>query len=141
MPMNFMKSLQLFKNKKGYLLEQSLVSMMIASFCIPIVLLCFFILHQQIKENELIQDEIALSQLRHILNMGTNFQTSGNYLSFTYQNETNELYLINDHLILTPGTQIFFQDIESVQFSTQNGYLYVTYTRKNDIYEAILTKL
>ena len=141
MNMNFMKFLPLLKKNKGFVLEQMLVSLMVMISCIPIVLLCFYILHQQVKENQLIQDEIALSQLRHILNISTDFHHAGSSLSMTYQNESYQLYTINHHLILTPGTQIFFQDIDQASFQEKNGYLYVIYTRKNETYESILTKL
>lgn len=89
---------------------------------------------------ETIQDEIALSQLRHILNVSTNYEVQGHALAFDYHDDRCTLEQINDHLILKPGTQIFFSRIDQASFFEQNACIYIQYERKNNHYERILIK-
>ena len=87
------------------------------------------------------QDEIALNQLRRIMILSKDIAYSNNSLSFEYHDERWTVSLINDHLVMQPGTQIFFTDIDGVYFTSSSNILYITYTRDNKSYEKALSNI
>lgn len=127
------------KRRAGSILVEALLSLLIALTTLPLILSCLFIHMKSIRFQENAQDEIAIAQLQHILNTSNKFNVSTNELSFHYHNETYRLYFVNHHLILSPGTQIFLSDIDTIQFFQDNNYIFCRYTRKNIIKESVLT--
>lgn len=68
---------------------------------------------------------ISLAQLRKILLLSYDISTDGNVLSFTYQGQERMIYLYDDHLIMTPGTQFIYARIKGASFFYQNDCLYL----------------
>ena len=61
-------------------------------------------------------------------------------ISFQRQHEEMRLRLVNQNLIIQPGTQIFLMDIESAMFYLENDSVILRYVRKNQEYEVFLCK-
>ena len=85
-----------------------------------------------------INDEIALMQLRELMLITYDLDITDRQLSFRYKNKTFTLSLVNNKLILQPGTQIYLNDIDDLYFDTKNNCIYVIYERNNNIYERVL---
>ena len=50
------------------------------------------------------------------------------------------LRLVNQNLIIQPGTQMFLMDIESAMFYLENDSVILRYVRDNHEYEVFLCK-
>ena len=90
---------------------------------------------ERIKSLQQIQDEIAISQLRHILNAASSIETDGYSLQFVRKYESAELYLTNRHLILAPGTQIYLEDIDGAEFYKEMHIWMIRYEREGELFE------
>ena len=125
--------------RRGSILAEYIISILIVITFIPLLILCIRINLSSLTFQEEAQDEIALAQLKKILNVGSSFEVSSNMIQFDYHDEKYRLYLVNDHLILTPGTQIFLSDIDSINFYLDQSYIYCTYKRKEYSQTRVLT--
>ena len=125
--------------RRGSILAEYIISILIVITFIPLLILCIRINISSLTFQEEAQDEIALAQLKKILNVGSSFEVSSNMIQFDYHDEKYRLYLVNNHLILTPGTQIFLSDIDSINFYLDKSYIYCTYKRKEYSQTRVLT--
>lgn len=87
-----------------------------------------------------INDELAMSQLREQMLIGYDMHINENEVSFIYKNKQFKLSLVNNKLILQPGTQIYLADVDNLRFDIRNGCVYVIYERNNKEYERIIAK-
>jgi hypothetical protein len=87
---------------------------------------------------EEVQDEVALAQLRNIMLTAYDIEFSEREISFVYQNRRMTLRQTNDHLILQPGTQIFFSAVDEVRFTLNDGLIFAVFERGNRTYEKAL---
>ena len=113
------------------ILEQLLLSLAALMLLAPTINLILSLQLKMAAFDESVQDEIAISQLRRILNSAEDFQVSHAQLSFAYHEETCWLYCVNGHLILTPGTQIFLSEIDSAFFTQRGHEISVVWTRNH----------
>lgn len=121
-------------------LIRNLVGLIITLCMLPVCIQAFeFTSNIPFAYNE-INDEICLSQLREQLLIAYDMRIYNNELVFTYKNKGFRLCLVNNKLILQPGTQIYLNDIDNLFFETKNGCIYVCYRRKNKNYERVICK-
>lgn len=125
-------------SKRGSLLTDFLFTIFVMLLLLPILVLTLRVLSMQLQFKEDIQDEIALAQLRHILNVSDEFVVSNQSILFQYHLEECELRFINNHMLLSPGTQIFLSDIDSLSFELNDEVIYVIYWRNNHSYKRAL---
>ena len=93
-----------------------------------------------LKDRTPLQDQIALVQLRHYLAVAYDIELQPTLISFQRQQEEMRLRLVNQNLIIQPGTQIFLMDIESAMFYLENDSVILRYVRENQEYEVFLCK-
>ena len=93
-----------------------------------------------LKDSTPLQDQIALVQLRHYLAVAYDIELQPTMISFQRQHEEMRLRLVNQNLIIQPGTQIFLMDIESAMFHLENNSVILRYVRENQEYEVFLCK-
>ena len=93
-----------------------------------------------LKDRTPLQDQIALVQLRHYLAVAYDIELQPTMISFQRQHEEMRLSLVNQNLIIQPGTQIFLMDIESAMFYLENDSVILRYVRENQEYEVFLCK-
>ena len=123
------------RGRKGFILSHALLSLLAACLFVPLCADCIRLLALRKKFDQQIQDEIALSQLRHILNAAGSIESDGNSLQFTRKYEPAELYLTNRHLILSPGTQIYLEDIDGAEFYYEMHTWMIRYEREGELFE------
>lgn len=128
-------------NNRGIVLIDLLLTVSIVLMLIPAVMICLVRMQGTFSLNEEVQDSIAEAQLRHILLCASDKQPEGNALVFTYQDKTMRLSFVNDHLILQPGTQIFFSDTDSGSILVKGNLVFTVYTRGNHRYEKVIGTL
>ena len=93
-----------------------------------------------LKDRTPLQDQIVLVQLRHYLAVAYDIELQPTMISFQRQHKEMRLRLVNQNLIIQPGTQIFLMDIESAMFYLENDSVILRYVRENQEYEVFLCK-
>jgi len=122
----------------GFVIEQLLIVLIIVGLLVPITVSALKVAEKTLTFTEEIQDEIALSQLRKILMIGDEYQIRTDCLQFEYQGADSEISLVNRHLILQPGTQIFLSEIDNAAFLERDGVIMMQYARGERHYERAL---
>ena len=85
-----------------------------------------------------INDEISINQLRELLLYTYNLSYDSGNLYFRYQGSDRNLSLINDKLILQPGTQIYLSNLDYAEIVQENNCLYIEYERNSKHYKKVL---
>lgn len=115
-----------------------LLTIMIVLLLIPVVMVSMQVLIGSLHFEENVQDMIASYQLRRILLLAYDKQVSENALSFTYQNSQMHLSQVNQNIIIQPGTQIMYANVENTMIYQDGNVIYLRYERYGKEYvEAI----
>ncbi|MBR3202074.1 MAG: hypothetical protein IKF60_00635 [Solobacterium sp.] len=114
--------------RSGYILEQLLITLLVCAFLIPVALVLVSTLARMITIPDSYQDEVAIAQLRHVINVSSEFECNGSELSFLHHDKRQRLVLRNGNLdLIDPGTQIFLTNLSDVTFELSDERIYVTY--------------
>ncbi|MDD4642549.1 MAG: hypothetical protein PHG99_03495 [Erysipelotrichaceae bacterium] len=81
-----------------------------------------------------IQDINGLLQLKQYLNLGSNIEISINEINYDYKDKCFKISLVNDNIIIQPGTNILILNVDSLEFIEEEGYLFIEYQRDNKLY-------
>lgn len=123
------------------ILADTLMSFVIILALMPLLITCLSCLKNLTAFNETVQDQTAALQLQRILLLASNIETDGNTVSFTYSRKPMELREVNGRMIISPGTQIFFSDIQETHFFTEENLLLTSFQRGAKEYEYVLAIL
>lgn len=126
------------RNARGVILIDFLLTLLIMILLVPAVMICLRSVQGTMEINEEVQDTIAQAQLRQILLIASDKKMNNGTLEFTCQDRTMRLSFVNDHLIIQPGTQIFFSAVDAGYLKTEGNLIYAVYTRKNTTYEKVI---
>ena len=123
-----------FFQTSGYTLLETLIALMISS-------LIFLSIYQIINMmsyirlyDQHLQDINGMLQLKQILNLGSNIEISSDQIEYDYNENHFTVNLINDRLIIQPGTNILILDINSVEFIEDDLGLVIIYQREDQTY-------
>lgn len=126
------------RNSRGVILTDLLLTILIVLMLVPAVMVCLKAMQGTLLFSEDVQDMIAEAQIRHILLLADHKEIEGDSLVFAYQNREMRLSFVNDHLILQPGTQIFFSDTDQGKICGRGNLIYAVYTRGDETYEKVI---
>lgn len=87
---------------------------------------------------DLINDELCLYRLRRMLLIAYDVKADNDMMSFIYKDSTRQLSLINGRLVMTPGYQMFLDDVDSLYFRENGGCIEAVYEKENKEYRAVL---
>lgn len=127
-------------NRKGFALVEVLVAVLTVCICIPIMVSVISLMRTSLKDKTSLQDQIALVQLRRYLAVAYDIELLPSSLTFQRQHEEMRLSVVNQNLIVQPGTQMFLMDIEAVLFYLEGDSVMLRYVRDNQEYEVFLCK-
>lgn len=119
---------------------RNLIALYISVILLPIALLIFIYSSNLDIDYGLLSDEIALNELREVMLLSYNLKISDKRLEFLYQGEEYSLSLVNEKLLLQPGTLIYLNDIDDLNFYINNNSIYIKYLRKGKEYERNIFK-
>ena len=126
--------------RKGFALIEVLVAILTVCICIPILVSVISLMHTSLKDRTSLQDQIALIQLRRYLAVAYDIELLPSSLTFQRQQEEMRLSVVNQNLIVQPGTQIFLIDIETALFYLEGDSVMLRYVRNQQEYEVYLCK-
>ena len=127
-------------NRKGFALIEVLVAVLTVCICIPIMVSVISLMRTSLKDRTSLQDQIALVQLRRYLAVAYDIELLPSSLIFQRQHEEMRLSVVNQNLIVQPGTQMFLMDIEAALFYLEGDSVMLRYVRDNQEYEVFLCK-
>ncbi len=130
---------QYFLNRQGFMLTEMLIALMIAAIILPISITCIGLCKEGLAFETDKQDSIALLQLRRILSLSHDFKINSNELTFTYHQDEMTLCHINGNILMKPGTQFYFMNVDEIEFFESNGCIYTTYIRDDHETTNLLT--
>ena len=126
--------------RKGFALVEVLVAILTVCICIPILVSVISLMHTSLKDRTSLQDQIALIQLRRYLAVAYDVELLPSSLTFQRQQEEMRLSVVNQNLIVQPGTQMFLMDIETALFYLEGDSVMLRYVRNQQEYEVYLCK-
>lgn len=124
--------------RNGSVLSDFLITMMIVIAMASTVIGSLSLFLGNSTFDQLIQDQIAIAQLRNILIISDNVEPCGDTLFFTNRNRNMTLKVVNGNLIIQPGTHIMLVDVDSASFHVQDGMVTCQYRRGRKTYEAVI---
>ena len=127
-------------NRKGFALVEVLVAILTVCICIPILVSVISLMRTSLKDRTSLQDQIALVQLRRYLAVAYDIELLPSSLTFQRQHEEMRLSVVNQNLIVQPGTQMFLMNIEAALFYLEGDSVMIRYVRDNHEYEVYLCK-
>lgn len=127
-------------NRKGFALVEVLVAILTVCICIPILVSVISLMRTSLKDRTSLQDQIALVQLRRYLAVAYDIELLPSSLTFQRQHEEMRLSVVNQNLIVQPGTQMFLMDIEAALFYLEEDSVMLRYVRNHQEYEVFLCK-
>ncbi len=128
------------RNQRGTILVDFLLTLLISVSLLPIVLCCISVLSKGLIRNYQLQDMIATNQLRRILAISYNLNIEEHTLYFQYQKKEMHLEMVNDNIIIQPGTQIIYTNVDSCEFVLEDDVISICYERNGKKYEEAITK-
>jgi hypothetical protein len=124
----------------GTILVDFLLSLFITVSLIPIILTCLVVLSKGLVKDESLQDSIATYQLRRILALSYDPYIEDDTLYFQYRKKEMKLSYVNENIIIQPGTQIIYTNVDSCAFVEGNDAISIVYQRNGKDYEETITK-
>lgn len=118
-----------------------LLTIMITLMLVPVVLVCMRVLIGSLHFEENVQDLIASYQLKRILLLAYDKDIIENRLIFTYQNREMYLLEVNENIIIQPGTQIMYANVENTKIYQRNNVIYLSYERYDKQYEQAIANM
>lgn len=126
-------------SNRGFIYTRTLVAIFVVLSILPLMISVFRYVSLFEFDYNLTNNKLALMDLRRVLLLAYDIQIDDHELSFLYHNENYSLKLINNKLILRPGTQIYLNDIDEVNFYIKNNCLYISYLNtKGKRYEEVI---
>lgn len=114
------------RSQRGSLIIDVLLSILVLVSLVSVI--PSFLRTQKRRETySLWQDEIALSQLRRELMLAKDLSFENHQLHYRLGQQEKVLLLVNEKLILQPGTQIFLEKIQFVSFEEFEKKIYLVY--------------
>lgn len=127
-------------SRRGFISSRTIVALLITITMLPIVVsIMSFSSNLNFSYSE-VNDELALVDLRRILLCSYDVNNSGNCLDFIYNNENFSLSLINRRLVLSPGYQMFLDNVDNLEFIEEGNSIYVKYLKNNKEYKTPICK-
>lgn len=118
--------------RRGFLEARSVVAIIVIISILPLAVSIFEIVGDSHLDYDIVNDEISLLQLRKIMLISYDIENRGDELCFVYHNDDYKLSLQNGRLILSPGYQVFLNNVDYVSFIEDDGVLELEYGRGNE---------
>ena len=126
------------RNRRGFIFIDFLITICIVMMLVPITMACISVVRNTNRFEPLLQDEIALHQLRRRLILAYDIQCQQSEVTYLYQGREERLSKVNQNLIVQPGTLIFLSQIDGCYFKVAGGQVFVVYERNGESFSRLL---
>ena len=118
-------------DSRGFIYTRALVALLVIMPVLPLAVTVFRFVGDLEFNYDTVNNEMALMDLRRVLLLAYDLDVSEHELHFIYHNDDYSLKIVNEKLLLQPGSQIYLNDVDEVRFFRKNGCLYLSYTGKD----------
>ena len=122
-------------NYRSFSLYECLIALFVLSFLMEILISVNEVVLQMKEDNELAQDLMAAQQLRILLALAEEVNITDDEITYRLDDQEFELYLVNRRFIITPGTQILFEDIDDIAFEPEEDKTYAYIYKNGDVHK------
>ncbi len=126
---------------RGFILKDYLLSLLIIVILMPVVVACLRVITTFRYIDSRLQDELALYHLQRRTLIADGFTISADTVSFTSEGKEWTIRYDGQRVYLTPGYQLFLDDVDAATFYSDGGYLYIYYEKEGQSYEKVITVL
>lgn len=126
--------------KKGFSLVEVLIALVLSFFIIELLVSSFTYIKTN-SNDDINQDLLSAFMLYEIFNVSVDIIVLDDSISFKYLEDQRELLLINNRLIIRPGTQIYFNNINEYEFFVKENYIYLKLKRNKKTYTYLIGEL
>jgi len=126
-----MKKRKVFGPKMGYTLIECLIALMILCLASSIYLNTMKTLKKLTINTDRIQDINGIHQLSLFLALASDMEVNSDQISYYYKDECFMISLVNDKLIIQPGTNILLLNIDMIEFYQEEDQIILVYKRDN----------
>ena len=120
---------------KGYILKDFLLGIIVFMMLFPVVVKSAEIVSGLNFVDAQLGDELSILQLRRKMIISENIVINGNSISFIIGDTEFTLKYEEHCLYLTPGYQLFLNDIDGLRFKNMDGMIFIEYEKNNKRYE------
>ncbi len=118
-------------NNNGFA-TRSLIALLITLSILPIAVSILSYCANLKQDYDLLNSEIAFMDLRRIMLISYDIEINQYGINFIYQNKDYQVSLVNDKILLQPGTQIIVDKVKKCLFYEANDSIYLKYTDYDD---------
>jgi len=124
-----MKKKKIFGRKTGYTLIECLIALMVLCLASSI----YFTAMKKVKNltinTDRIQDINGIHQLALSLALATDMEVSSDQITYYYKDESFMISLVNEKLMIQPGTNILLLNIDAIEFFQEDEQVILIYRR------------
>ena len=120
---------------KGYILKDFLLGIIVFMMLFPVVVKSAEVVSGLNFVDAQLGDELSILQLRRKMIISENIVINGNSISFIIGDTEFTLKYEEHRLYLTPGYQLFLNDIDGLRFKNMDGMIFIEYEKNNKRYE------
>ncbi len=132
------KNKYMCNRKRGFILLRTLISLVITFTMIIILLNSLKVLSNYDNESINLQEEISSIQLIRLLSMSYDLKVSHNEIYFNLEENNWNIKYLNNNVILQPGTQTYFFNVDDVYFNIESNLVYINYSRNDKQYKRVI---
>lgn len=118
-------------NKRGFA-TRSLIALLITLSILPIAVSILSYCASLKQDYDLLNSEIAFMDLRRIMLISYDIEINEYELSFIYHDKDYKVSLVNNKILLQPGTQIIADNVQECSFYENNDSIYLKYKDFDD---------
>ncbi len=126
---------------RGFILKDYLLTLLIIIILMPIVVATLEVITTFRYIDSRLQDEIALYHLQRRTLIASDFSISSDTVSFISEEKQWTIHYDGNRIYLTPGYQLFLDDVDTATFYSDGTYLYIYYEKEGQSYEKVITIL
>lgn len=124
--------------RKGSLLSELLIVVFVLCLLMPYLYEGILKSSALKFDYKMLQDEISTLQLRRILALSYDLEVNSNVLYFEYENKDYYLSYKNESIQMSPGTQIFYDEVLDYEFKVKDEVISLVLIRKEGSFEYLL---
>lgn len=122
----------------GFLLADTLSAFLIALMILPLCTYCITAFSPLLDPEMTVQDETGAQQLRRMIALSSDIQVSDSEIDLVYRQKEMRLHLSGENVILTPGTQYCFTEVDDCSFYLDGKVIRMVLERENETVEKVL---
>lgn len=126
------------KKVAGFTLIETLIALFVFTLCINLALGLFNVMKRHPLTTDHLQDLNGLRQLTQYLALACDVEIAHDRLNYRYRDQKFTLSLVNNNLIIQPGTNILLLDLDKIEFASEGDQIIMSYRRNETIRKRVI---